>query len=110
MPGESFNYAAMIYNAKTQKGTESKLQSQFILYKNGKEYLKEKPKDIDLNEKTELGGIPITKRMVFHKGIGEGSYVLQLMVTDTQAKKNPSTAVQILDFQILKGKTSVAKP
>jgi hypothetical protein len=50
LPGESFEYAAVIYNAETGKDKKPDLESQYLLFGNGKELLRSKPETVDLTK------------------------------------------------------------
>jgi hypothetical protein len=99
-PGEGFDYLAIIYNAKSKGGLEPQLESQFVLYKNEEEYIKGNIDIASFRGVDDLEGIPIAQRLTFGKKMDEGDYVLQLLVTDKQAKKKFRSAVQAIDFRI----------
>jgi hypothetical protein len=101
LPGENFEYAAIIYNAETGKEQKPDLESQYLLFENGKELLRSQPKTVDLSGVTDLKRIPITKKLTLGNSIQPGDYVLQLLVMDRRAKKQQSVATQALDFRVL---------
>jgi len=105
LPGESFDYVAYIYNAKTGEGMEPGLESQFTIFKDGKEYYKGNSEPVDIIGKDPLKGIPVVKGIVFDT-IEEGEYLLELTVMDKQAKQKFSTVVQSIDFEIQKGSSA----
>jgi VWFA-related protein len=94
--GEGFDYMAIVYNAKAG------LELQFTVYKEGKEFYKGNPEDIDLKAMDDLGRISIMKRLDFNAQMEEGAYQLQLKVVDKQSKEKSSAAVQTIDFEIHK--------
>jgi hypothetical protein len=103
-PGEGFSYAAMVYRGRSKKKeVVPKLQTQFTLFKDGKEYFKGNPEEVTISETQDLSGIPISKRLMFNKGMEAGPYILQLTITEKQGKEISSTAIQSIDFQIRKG-------
>jgi VWFA-related protein len=98
LPGEGFDYMAVIYNARTKHGQPHKLEVMYKIFRDGKEYLKGNPEDIDLTGVHDFGGIPVMKRLSFDTRMSEGTYVFQLVVTDKQNKSN--TAAEAIDFEI----------
>jgi hypothetical protein len=101
LPGESFEYAAVIYNAETGKDKKPDLESQYLLFGNGKELLRSKPETVDLTGMSDLKRIPISKKLILGKSIQPGDYILQLRVLDKRAKSQNSVATQALDFKVL---------
>jgi VWFA-related protein len=101
LPGENFEYAAMIYNAETGKEQKPDLESQYLLFENGRELLRSQPETVDLSGVADLKRIPITKKLTLGNSIQPGDYVLQLLVMDRRAKKQQSVATQALDFRVL---------
>jgi VWFA-related protein len=84
MPGDSFEYMAVVYNANHRAPD---LESQFILYKNGEEILRGEPQKMELNGISDLRRIPIRERMFLGKSLQEGDYVLQLLIKDREKNK-----------------------
>ncbi len=104
LPGEGFDYIAMVYNANASKGQEPGLESQVSIFKDGKKIFVGKREDVDLHGVGDLGRIPIMKRLVFDRKMDEGAYVLQLTVADKQNKDQSRVASQAIDFEIRKGR------
>ena len=101
LPGESFEYAAVIYNAKSDKAKKPDLESQFVLYGNGDELYKGETEAVDLNGASDFTRIPIKKKLYLDNSIQPGDYILLLQVKDKQAKQKYSRVHQILDFRVL---------
>ena len=101
-PGEGFDYLVIAYNAKWKKERAPELETQFILFKDDEEFVRGDINPVGLKETDDFLGIPITRRLFFEETIDPGKYVLQLMVTDKQAKKKDSIATQVVDFEIQK--------
>jgi VWFA-related protein len=97
-PGENFEYMAVLYNAN-KKSSMPDLESQFILYRNGTERLRGEPQKIELDGIVDLSRIPIRKKMLLGNSLEQGDYILQLLVTDKNHKKQKPVA-QTLSFQI----------
>jgi hypothetical protein len=102
LPGEGFDYIAMVYNANAGKGQEPMLESQVTIFKDGKKYFEGNREAVDLHGVGDLGRIPIMKRLVFNSGMNEGAYLLQLAVRDKQDKSQLRNASQAIDFEIRK--------
>ncbi len=100
LPGERFNYMAIAYNAKNEKKQAPELETQFVLYKDDREIFKGDINPVGLRGIDDFHDIPISGSLFFSEAIDPGRYVLQLMVTDKQAKKEYSVATQAMDFEI----------
>ena len=98
LPGEGFDYAVFIYNAKKKKDIE--LETQFILYKDEEEFVIGEIVPIRLEEKEDFFSIPIVRRLSFKETISPGNYLFQFTVTDKRSKKKDSAATQAIDFEI----------
>jgi VWFA-related protein len=101
LPGESFEYAAVIYNAKSEKAKKPDLESQFVLYGNGDELYKGETEAVDLSGMSDFTRIPIRKKLYLDNSIQPGDYILLLQVKDKQAKEKYNQVHQILDFRVL---------
>ena len=101
LPGEYFECAAMIYNAKTHKGQKPDLASQFMLYGNGRELFKSELEAVDLSKVSDFKRIPIKIKLRLRESIPSGDYVLLLQVKDNRADKKHNLASQALDFKAL---------
>ena len=98
-PGEEFDYAAVIYNAKGSENLKPDLEYQFVLYKDGSEIVKSLPASVDTRPVNDFGRIPIRRRLMLDSSMQPGNYTLQLVITDKRAKEN-SVAAQTLEFEI----------
>jgi VWFA-related protein len=102
LPGESFEYMTVIYNAKDKKMIPPDLEFQVVLYRNGEELQRSAIESIDLNGVTDFKRIPIRKKFKLENTLQPGDYVLQLLIKDKQAEKKESQAAQALQFEISK--------
>jgi len=101
LPGESFEYMTVIYNAKTKKENPPDLEAQVILYRNGVELFKSEAEAVDLSGGvSDFGRIPIRKKLQLEDSIQPGDYVLQFLVKDKKAKEKDSLTAQTLNFKI----------
>jgi len=101
LPGDSFRYMALIYNANFKSGQVPDLESQFVLFRNGSEIFKSEPEAVDLKGMNDFKRIPIAGKVLLENAAQPGDYVLQLLVKDKQAKEKHSIATQALDFEVL---------
>jgi VWFA-related protein len=102
LPGDTFEYMAVIYNAKTGGNAPPELESQVVLFRNGEKLYRSNAQAIDLSGLTDFKRIPVRKKLQLENSLQPGDYVLQLEVRDKQAKKGNSVATQMLQFEILK--------
>ncbi len=100
-PGESFEYMAVVYNAKSKEGANPDLECRHILYRDGIEVQSSEPEAVDLGGMSDFKRIPIRKKVFLDAAAPPGDYALQLVVTDKQAKEKYSVAEQAVDFEIL---------
>lgn len=100
LPGESFEYMTVIYNAKNKKKIPPDLESQTVLYRNGEELHRNAVEAIDLSGVTDYERIPIRRKLKLDNTLQSGDYVLQLLIRDKQAKEKESRAAQALQFEV----------
>jgi hypothetical protein len=101
-PGETIEYAAVIYNAKTSENQKPDLESQFTLFGNGKELAKGNAETVDLNGVRDFTRIPMRKKLALEQSLQPGDYILLLQITDKLASKNKNLASQSLSFKLTK--------
>jgi VWFA-related protein len=94
--GESFDYMAILYNAKSQDGTN--LEWQFILFQNGSEIFRSKPEALTVKGSENAEGIPIKSTLKIESTMQPGDYVLQLIVRDKREKKRIATQSMNLEI------------
>jgi VWFA-related protein len=98
LPGESFEYMAMTYNANAKNGLKPDLESQIVLYRNGDEIFRSKPDAVEIKEPYIPGRIPLRGIMKLDHTMPPGDYVLQLQVRERSQKT--SAAAQTLNFEV----------
>ncbi len=96
LPGETFDYAAMVYNAGLQKEKKTDLVSQYMLIQDGTVLFASEFEAVELGGVSDLARIPIRKKLVLDNSIEPGNYVLLLLVKNN---KN-NFARQALDFTV----------
>jgi VWFA-related protein len=102
MAGEGFDYMAILYNPKSKGSRAPDLESQLTIFKDGKELYKGNPEEIDPRGIDDLGRIPIVKRLDFNAQVEEGTYQLQLEVTEKRVGGKSNSTFQTVDFEIRK--------
>jgi VWFA-related protein len=100
LPGESFEYMAVVYNAKHEKESAPDLESQFVLYKDGLEYFRSEPQKFTLTDISNFDRIPIRRRLLLGDVLQKGDYALQLLVKDNEKRGKYGSASQSLTFEI----------
>ena len=98
-PGESFDYMAIIYNAKAEEGLTPDLESQYVLYRNGSEIFKSSPAPVDVRNAKDFRKISVSKKLKLDNTLQPGDYVLQLQVTDKRMRER-NLAAQTVDFEV----------
>jgi VWFA-related protein len=99
-PGESFDYAVMVYNAKSQKHEEAQLESQIVLLKDGQECFRSEIEDVPIKPANDYDMIPVVKKLTLSEEISPGDYVMQFMIRDKKLDKNRRAAAQAIDFTV----------
>ena len=99
-PGESFEYMVAVYNAKSKEGVRPDLESQVILYNEGKELYRSAAEPVLVDNLVNPGRIPIKKSLFLEGTLQPGDYVLKLLVRDRQAKEKNNLTEQMLQFEI----------
>jgi VWFA-related protein len=99
-PGDSFEYMAVVYNAKHGKESAPDLESQFILYKDGLEFLTNESQKFTLTGISNFNRIPIRRRLLLGDALPKGDYALQLLVKDNRKRGKQGTVAQTLTFGI----------
>jgi hypothetical protein len=100
LPGESFDYALMVYNAKPQKEEEAQLESQIVLLKDGQECFRSEIEDVPIPPAKDFDMVPIVKKLTLSEDMAPGDYVMQFMIRDKKPDKSRRAAAQAIDFTI----------
>jgi len=99
--GDNLLTLAMLYNADAKAISRSEIETQTILYKDGKEYLRGALLPITPAQVEYPGNIPLLNRFNVGTNIPPGEYVLQILATDKMnSKKEEGNASQILGFTV----------
>jgi len=100
--GLDLDYAFLIYNAQPDPKTKQpQLESQVLLFKDGRQVFAGKVVPIPLGQQPDLTHIPASGRLRLGADLPPGEYVLQVIITDKLAKEKYRTATQWMDFEIV---------
>jgi VWFA-related protein len=100
LPGESFDYALMVYNANPQKQEDSQLEAQIVLLKDGQECFRSEIEDVPVPPANGSDMVPIVKKLTLSEDMAPGDYVMQFMIRDKKPDKNRRAAAQAIDFTV----------
>jgi hypothetical protein len=99
--GDNLMTLAMLYNADAKAIARSEIETQTILYKDGKEFLRGAPVSITSAQVETPGSIPLLNRMTVGSNLPPGDYVLQIVATDKKnSKKEEGNASQFMSFTV----------
>jgi hypothetical protein len=101
--GDVIDYAAIIYCTYSDGNIKPDLASQYVLYRDGKEFFRSNAEAVDLSGVIliDFNRIPIRKKLVLDKSLQPGDYLLELQVSDRTVKaKDKSVASQAFAFKI----------
>ena len=102
MSGDNLHTLVMLYNADEKAIARSEIEIQTILYKDGKEWLRNEPIPIAVAGEKNPDGIPIVQKLTIRPDMPPGDYMLQLAVTDKKnSKRQEGNAIQFLSFTVV---------
>jgi VWFA-related protein len=101
--GMILNYGYTVFNA-TPDGASGhpQLQTQMRLYRDGKEVFTGRVLNLDVSRQTDMKRLNAGGRLRIGPDLVPGQYVLQVIATDMLSKDKNRTAVQWMDFEIVK--------
>lgn len=99
-PGEKIGWYYQVLNAKSGPDQQASLKVQVRLFRNGSEITRTEPAMAHLPQAAPGKRLATSGHMVLTPQFPAGDYALQLIVTDTLAKKKHSTASQWIDFTV----------
>jgi len=100
-PGDKLQTLAILYNADVKAIARSEIETQSVMYKDGKEFMRNEPTPIDSNGVKNPDDIPFLQKLTIGMDMTPGDYVLQLLVIDKKNdKKEKGVASQALGFTI----------
>jgi len=100
--GDSIQMLAMIYGIDEKSIAGSEIERQFVLYKDGKEFMSSNGL-VAPGRAGNLDGIPLLLKLTMGTDIPPGDYVLQIHVTDKNNSNRPEgNAYQAISFAVTK--------
>ncbi len=100
--GRNVKYSFYIYNAKQDQATHlPQLETQVMLFKDGKPVYTGKSNPVNLNGKIDTRQIPAYGVLQLAGRMQPGEYVLQIIVKDRLAKEKYSVASQWIDIEVV---------
>jgi len=101
--GTNAAFAYSIYNAVLDPSSHgAELTTQVRVFRDGKQVYSSNPLPVDATGQTDLKRIVSAGRIQFGPEFQPGNYVLEVVVTDRNAKENRRIASQWVDFEIVK--------
>jgi VWFA-related protein len=98
--GMILSYGYTIYNAQLKGTGGPQLQTQMILFREGKQVFAGKISEYDPGKQTDIKRLKVNGGLRIGSELTPGEYVLQVVVTD-KLKDMPNTATQSLDFEVV---------
>ena len=100
--GDALHALAILYNTDAKSISRSEIETQSVLYKDGKEFLRGKSSPLNPANAANPDGIPILWRLTLGPNPTPGDYALQLLVIDKRkSKKNEVVASETLSFTVI---------
>jgi len=100
--GMFLSYGFYVYNAHVEKAGAPQLMTQVILFRDGKPVFTGHPNPMPMDGQPDLKRLVGGGAIQLGTDLPPGDYVLQIIVTDTQADKKHQTASQWMDFAVVK--------
>ncbi len=98
--GMVLSYSYTIYNAEVNGAGRPQLETQMLLFREGKQVFAGKVSPFDPSTQTDMKRLRVTGGLRLGPELPAGGYVLQIMVTD-KLRNKPNIAVQTSDFVIV---------
>lgn len=100
--GQVMQFAYVIFNAKAEKGkSQPQLMTQIRLYRDGKEIFAGRETPYEARNQPDMERL-IAEGSLQLGGLQPGEYALQVIVTDLRAEMKHRTAVNWIDFEVVK--------
>ncbi|MDR1729034.1 MAG: VWA domain-containing protein [Acidobacteriota bacterium] len=103
--GDRLNALAMLYNAGDKAATDSGIEVQYILYRDGGEFRRFTPVQVKPSDAGNASGIPILQRFTLGGDIPPGEYMLQLeaaaLRNGKKQKGGATQALRSLSFRVV---------
>jgi len=100
--GDRLQILTMLYNADEKGIAGSEIEKQYILYKDGAEFLRGETQPVIPDKSGNLEGIPITQRFTMGSDLPPGDYVFQLQITDKRnSARREAGVTQAISFTVV---------
>ncbi len=99
--GTVLRYGFEIYNAKFTSSQKPRLQLQTRIFRNGEIVHTGNANPVDLTGQSDMQIIKAVGALSLGTEMQTGDYVLQIIITDSAAKKNNQIASQFVQFEII---------
>jgi len=97
------DFGYLVFNARADRATgQPQLTSQTRLFRDGRAVFTGEPRPVAVTGQADPRRITAGGRLLLGTELAPGEYVLQVVVTDALRKDKHRTAVQWIDFEILK--------
>jgi VWFA-related protein len=102
-PGDNLLIMTVLYNADAKAVARSEIETQTVLYKDGKEFHRGTPVTITPDDMDDSdSSVQIVQRITLDSDMLPGDYVLQLIATDKKnSRKQEGVASQTLGFTVV---------
>ena len=98
--GDNLQTMAMLYNAEEKAIADSEIEMQFVIYRDGKEFLRS-GRPVSPGSVGNLEGIPLSLKMTMGTDIPPGDYVLEVQAIDKKnLGKREGSATQVISFTV----------
>lgn len=105
-PGDNLQTLAILYNADVNAVARSEIDRQYVLYRDGQEFLRGELKPVNLDNWGNPGEIPFLQTLKLGSDMTPGDYALQLISIDKKnIKKKEGNASQTFVFRIVENQT-----
>lgn len=99
--GTILRYAYEIYNAKSDTSKKPNLTSQIRIFQDGKLILEGKKTPVEFDGQTDMQRIKSVGAISLGGAMPAGDYILQIIITDSNAKTKRQIAAQFVQFELV---------
>jgi VWFA-related protein len=94
-------FGFIVYNAKSDAGSQPQLTTRTRIFRDGKLFFEGTQSPVSLAGQTDLRRINAQSAISLPTQMPPGDYVLQIVVTDALAKEKHRTTTQWIDFEVV---------
>ncbi len=99
--GSVLHYGYEIYNAKAAGGAAPNVAARIRIFRDGELVLDGKQTQIDIAGQTDMQRLKAAGAISLGGKMLRGDYILQIIVSDLQAKEKQNTATQYIQFEVV---------